>query len=93
MAQLDFGQSPYWDDFTENKNYLRILFRPGRAVQARELTQLQSALSNQLKTLGNSVLKDGTPVTDAKIKIDFEQKVFVIDSTNCRGNTKYSYGF
>ena len=28
--------SPYYDDFDETKNYHRVLFRPGYAVQARE---------------------------------------------------------
>ena len=36
---------PYYDDFDEDKNFKRILFRPGYAVQARELTQLQTILS------------------------------------------------
>ena len=36
---LDFNVDPWYDDFDETKNYHRILFRPGRAVQARELTQ------------------------------------------------------
>ena len=29
---------PYYDDFDKTKNYLKILFKPGFAVQARELT-------------------------------------------------------
>ena len=32
-----YGIAPYYDDFDETKNYHRILFRPGHAVQAREL--------------------------------------------------------
>ena len=36
------------DDFDETKNYHRVLFRPGYAVQARELTQLQTALQAQI---------------------------------------------
>ena len=83
---IDFEQSPYWDDFNANKNYLRILFRPGRAVQAREVTQLQTALSNQLSNLGDHILKDGTPVTDAKIKINFEQPVFIVDAVDRSNN-------
>ena len=33
----NYNISPYFDDFDETKNYHRILFRPGYAVQAREL--------------------------------------------------------
>ena len=36
--------TPYYDDFDESKNFQRILFRPGYAVQARELTQIQTIL-------------------------------------------------
>ena len=54
--------SPYYDDFDESKNYLKILFKPGYAVQARELTQLQTALQSQIERFGNHVFKNGTPV-------------------------------
>jgi len=37
-----YNNSPYFDDFDPTKKFYRILFRPGRAVQARELTQLQT---------------------------------------------------
>ena len=52
----DFNAEPYWDDFEATngaleRNYMRILFRPGYAVQARELTQIQSILQNQIKQL------------------------------------------
>ena len=36
--------SPYFDDFNENKNYHKVLFKPGFPVQARELTTLQLSL-------------------------------------------------
>ena len=46
--QTNFNVDPYYDDFDETKNFHRILFRPGLAVQARELTQLQTILQNQV---------------------------------------------
>ena len=42
---LDLNISPYYDDFTASKQYEKVLFKPGVAVQARELTQLQSYLT------------------------------------------------
>ena len=36
-SPTDFNVSPYYDDFTESKEFHRILFRPAFAVQAREL--------------------------------------------------------
>ena len=38
--------APYYDDFSEDKNFARVLFRPGAAVQARELTQAQTITFN-----------------------------------------------
>ena len=40
----NFNTSPYYDDYNADDKFLKILFNPGRAVQARELTQIQSIL-------------------------------------------------
>jgi len=39
--------------------------RPGYAVQARELSQIQSILQNQIERFGNHVFKDGSKVYGA----------------------------
>lgn len=52
MTKINLNTSPYFDDFDENKKFYKILFRPGRSVQARELTQLQTILQNQVARLG-----------------------------------------
>jgi hypothetical protein len=59
---LNFNINPYWDDFDETKNYHRILFKPGYAVQARELTQLQTELSDQIKKFGKNIFVNGSLV-------------------------------
>ena len=74
MSQ-NFNIEPYWDDFEAangalENNYMRILFRPGKAVQARELTQIQSIIQNQLKQFGNHIFQDGSPVTGGHLTID-----------------------
>lgn len=56
------SQSPFYDDFNETKKFYRILFRPGRAVQARELTQLQSILQKQIERFGSHIFKEGSIV-------------------------------
>ena len=48
----NYPAAPYYDDFDETKNYHRILYRPGYAVQARELTQMQTNLQAQLDRFG-----------------------------------------
>jgi hypothetical protein len=65
-----FNYDPYYDDFDEDKNYTRILFRPGYSVQARELTQLQTSLQNQIEKFGNHIFKSGSPITGGKISLD-----------------------
>ena len=61
--------SPYFDDFDPTKNYSRILFRPGTAVQARELTQLQTTLQDQIKKFGDHIFQTGSIVTGGSIVI------------------------
>lgn len=65
-----FNYEPFFDDFDENKNFMRVLFRPGYAVQARELTQLQTILSNQIEKFGNHIFQSGSPITGGKISLD-----------------------
>lgn len=67
---LNLNSSPYYDDFDGNKNYNRVLFKPGVAVQARELTQLQTVLSDQLSQLGSFSLKEGAIISGCEQKIE-----------------------
>ena len=45
-SPTDFNLSPYYDDYSEDKKFHRVLFRPAFSVQARELTQLQTIQQN-----------------------------------------------
>ena len=72
MANIDLNVSPYFDDFDPETDYLRVLFRPGFPVQARELTTLQSFLQEQTKRFGDHVFKDGSRVTGADTQIDLD---------------------
>ena len=58
-----FPTSPHFDDFNESKEFVRILFRPGRAVQAREMTQLQTIIQAQIERFGKGIYKDGSFVS------------------------------
>lgn len=63
------SNSPYYDDFDDTKNFLKILFKPGYAVQARELTQLQTILQSQVAKFADSIFQDGSQVFGGKIQI------------------------
>tara|TARA_R110001632_G_scaffold102076_4_gene210076 strand:+ start:703 stop:6999 length:6297 start_codon:yes stop_codon:yes gene_type:complete len=58
----NFNVDPYYDDFDETKDYHRILYRPGLAVQGRELTQMQTILQNQIDRFGESIYKEGSVI-------------------------------
>ena len=67
--KTDLNVTPYYDDYDSSDNFQQVLARPGFAVQARELTQLQSILKNQIEKLGDVVLKEGTVVIPGQAKI------------------------
>ena len=62
MTKINLNQSPYFDDSNESKKFYKILFRPGRAVQARELTQLQTILQKQIERFGSNIFDEGAQV-------------------------------
>lgn len=70
---LDTSVAPFFDDFQTNavgSNYHKILFVPGNAVQARELTQIQSILQEQIKRFGDHIFKNGTVIVPGHIFYD-----------------------
>ena len=66
----NFNVDPYYDDFDESKNFHRILFRPGLAVQARELTQIQDILQTQIGRFAVNILKEGAKVSGCEQNYD-----------------------
>ncbi len=62
--------SPYYDDFDKDKNFYRVLFKPGYPVQARELTTLQSILQNQVESFGSHIFKEGSMVIPGNLNYD-----------------------
>ena len=67
---INFNAEPYYDDYNEDNNFYRVLFRPGYAVQARELTQLQTILQKQVSRHGDFVFKDGSRVDGGETSVD-----------------------
>lgn len=78
----DFNTNPYNDDFDETKNFHRILFKPSLAVQARELTQLQTIAYNQLSRFEDHVLKAGSIVTGGQFIIDRDYNYVKLNDLN-----------
>jgi hypothetical protein len=71
-SPTDFNLSPYYDDFDKSKGYHRILFRPAFAVQARELTQSQTILQNQVENLSDHLFEKGAMVIPGEVGYDLQ---------------------
>ena len=78
---INFNTDPYYDDYDELKDFYRILFRPGVAVQARELTQLQSILQKQVARVGDHFFKNGSQVVPGSVNIDPEVHFAKVEET------------
>src|SRR5210317_2152024 len=85
-SPTDFNLSPYYDDFTESKKFHRILFRPAFAVQARELTQSQTQLQNQIERVSDHIFDKGAMVIPREIGYDLDYYAVKLTSLGS-GNT------
>ena len=88
---ISFNVEPYYDDFesvasgntlSPKEQYQRILFRPGKAIQARELTQLQTSLQHQISSAGDNIFKDGTVVVPGAVHLHNKIDYIKLDSVN-----------
>ena len=75
MQNTDLNVSPYYDDYDPTDKFHRVLFRPGFAVQARELTTLQSILQNQVEKHGRHFFKEGSMVIP---QISFDIRYYAV---------------
>ena len=87
-----FNISPYYDDFSAANGFLRVLFKPGYALQAREATQLQSILQDQLSRIGDHLFKDGSRIIGGGISVRNSSFLMVATGvgTPLAGVTDYS---
>jgi len=84
----DFNVDPYYDDFDAAKNYHRILFKPGFAVQARELTQSQTIFQNQITSFADAIFAQNTPISGGKVTVN--QNVYYLKLNTTVGSTAIS---
>ena len=79
-SKTDFNVSPYYDDFSQAKNFHRVMYRPGFAVQARELTTQQSILQNQIEKFGDHMFKNGSMVIPGNIHFNISYRYVKLTS-------------
>ena len=88
--KTNLNVSPYYEDFDANKNFYKILFRPGFSIQGRELTQVQSILQNQVESFGKYAFKQGELVIPGEVglntKLDYVKLSSVSEVAVSEGN-------
>jgi len=78
------------DDSTEEKNYHRVLFKPGVSVQARELTELQTNLQRQIDYHGQYTFVEGSRVTGGELALDVQYDYIKVESAFTNGDGVYT---
>ena len=79
--ETNLNVSPYFDDFDKDKNFHRVLFKPGAPVQARELSTLQSILQNQIEQFGTHFFKEGSKVIPGNLSYNQRYTCVQIEDT------------
>jgi hypothetical protein len=77
----DFNTEPFFDDYSEDDKFYRVLFRPGYAVQARELTQMQTILQEQIRRNGDHMFKEGSMVIPGQVSYDLSVPYVKLESS------------
>lgn len=81
-----FNSAPYYDDYSKERGFLKILFKPGYPVQNRELNQLQTIIQNQISTFGDHMFKEGAMILPGGVKV-LNETFFKISKATRRETT------
>ena len=74
-------ETTYKDDFDSADNFHRILFNSGRALQARELTQMQTIIQEEIARFGRNIFKEGAAVNPGGPSVDRHAEFVKLDTT------------
>ena len=84
------NSAPYFDDYSpETKDFLRVLFKPGYAVQARELNQLQAILQTQVQRFGSHIFNDGSLILGGQSTLDVTTAKYLVLTGNTQTITSF----
>lgn len=75
-------RTTYKDDHKDSDGYHRILFNSGRALQARELTQMQTIIQKEISRFGSNVFKEGALVNGGGLHNEREFYFIKISGAN-----------
>jgi hypothetical protein len=68
LTTTTFGTT-YKDDFQDSDRYYKILFNAGRAIQARELTQMQTITHAEIERFGRNLFVEGAPIRGGNLHL------------------------
>lgn len=71
----------YKDDYRDSDNYHRILFNSGKALQAREITQLQTIIQSEIARFGRNIFKEGAAVNPGGLIVDNNYEFIKLNTT------------
>ena len=94
----DYNKAPYYDDIntagqdglSPAEKFQRILFKPGSAVQARELTQIQSLLQSQISRMGDHFFKEGSLILPGNITHDNNLEYITVAKDPAKQDSYYT---
>ena len=67
--QTNLNVSPYYADYNPLSDYYKVLYKAGYPIQARELTNTQLMLQNQIEQIASRTLKEGDNIVPGEFGI------------------------
>ena len=83
--QKNLNVAPYYADYNPLSDYYKVLFKAGFPVQARELTNMQLMLQNQIETIASRTMKEGDQIVPGEF--GYAQSSYVRVSSITQGAT------
>jgi hypothetical protein len=79
---INFNTGPYYDDFDPTKNFYKVLYKPGYAVQARELNQMQSIQQHQLAGISNHIFQKNAMVIPGGVVLNHSADIVFLATSS-----------
>ena len=84
--QTNLNVSPYYADYTPLSDYYKVLYKAGSPIQARELTNTQLMLQNQIEQIASRTLKEGDNIVPGEfVRFEYGDE---IQQCSRRGDTE-----
>lgn len=74
--------STFKDDYRDSDNFHRILFNSGRALQARELTQMQTIIQEEIARFARNIFVEGAVVNSGGLTVNNRIEFIKLDTVS-----------